>query len=69
MRVSGLLVASVGVACVAFAAGCGRASSAEARADAAPVAITVGNVEAHELRRAIDVVGTLAADEEVTVTS
>jgi RND family efflux transporter MFP subunit len=69
MRVSGLLVASVGVACVAFAAGCGRASSAEARADAAPVAITVGNVEAHELRRAIDVVGTLAADEEVTVSS
>ena len=37
--------------------------------DAAPQAIVVAKVESHELRRAIEVVGTLAADEEVTVSS
>jgi RND family efflux transporter MFP subunit len=39
------------------------------RTDAAPQAIVVARVESHELRRSIDVVGTLAADEEVTVSS
>ena len=53
----------------AFAAACGRPTSAAVTADAAPQAIVVANVETHELRRAIDVVGTLAADEEVTVSS
>jgi len=69
MRVSGLLYVSVVVGSTAVAAGCGRTSSAEVKSDAAPQAIVVANVEAHELRRAIDVVGTLAADEEVTVSS
>ena len=69
MRVSGLLYVSVVVGSTAVAAGCGRTSSAEVKSDAAPQAIVIANVEAHELRRAIDVVGTLAADEEVTVSS
>src|SRR4029079_11317523 len=61
MRVSGLLYVSVVVGSTALATGCGRTSSAEVKSDAAPQAIVVANVEAHELRRAIDVVGTLAA--------
>lgn len=69
MRVSGLLYVWVVVGSTALATGCGRTSSAEVKSDAAPQAIVVANVEAHELRRAIDVVGTLAADEEVTVSS
>jgi RND family efflux transporter MFP subunit len=52
-----------------FAAGCDRATSAAVTKEAAPQAIVVAKVETHELRRAIDVVGTLAADEEVTVSS
>lgn len=55
--------------CLALAAGCGRTGSAAARTDAAPQPIAVTTVEAHEVRRAIDVVGTLAAEEEVTVSS
>jgi RND family efflux transporter MFP subunit len=69
MRVSGLLYASVIIAFTAFAAACDRATSAAVTADATPLSITVANVEAQELRRSIDVVGTLAADEEVTVSS
>jgi RND family efflux transporter MFP subunit len=69
MRVFGLLYTAVVVASTAFAAACGGTSSAAVAKDAAPQAIVVAKVEAHELRRAIDVVGTLAADEEVTVSS
>jgi multidrug efflux pump subunit AcrA (membrane-fusion protein) len=52
-----------------LAAACGRASSAAATKDAAPLAIAVATVESHDLRRTIDVTGTLAADEEVTVSA
>jgi RND family efflux transporter MFP subunit len=69
MRVPGLLRAALTVAPAAFAAACGGTSSAAVTKDAAPQAIVVGKVESHELRRSIDVVGTLAADEEVTISS
>jgi multidrug efflux pump subunit AcrA (membrane-fusion protein) len=69
MRVSRLLCTAVAIGSTAFAGGCGRTSSAAATKEAAPHAIVVAKVESHELRRAIDVVGTLAADEEVTVSS
>jgi RND family efflux transporter MFP subunit len=68
MRVSWLFRASVIIAVTAFAAACDRSTAAVA-ADAAPQAVVVAKVESHELRRSIDVVGTLAADEEVTVSS
>ncbi len=68
MRVSRLLQTSVVLACAPFAAACGRATSAATK-EAAPLAIVVAKVEAHDLRRSIDVIGTLAADEEVTVSS
>lgn len=69
MRVRGLLHASVIIGFTALAAACDRTTSAAITADAAPQAIVVAKVESHELRRSIDVVGTLAADEEVTVSS
>jgi multidrug efflux pump subunit AcrA (membrane-fusion protein) len=69
MRVSGLLYTAVVVASTGSAAACGGTSSAAVAKDAAPQAIVVAKVESHELRRTIDVVGTLAADEEVTVSS
>ncbi len=69
MRVPWLLHTSVIIASTAFAAACDRATSAAVTTDAAPQAIVVANVGTHELRRTIDVVGTLAADEEVTVSS
>jgi multidrug efflux pump subunit AcrA (membrane-fusion protein) len=54
----------------AIAAACGRTGSAAVTTDgASPQAITVARVEAHEVQRTIDVVGTLAAVEEVTVSS
>jgi multidrug efflux pump subunit AcrA (membrane-fusion protein) len=68
MRVRWLFHSSV-VVCAAFAAACDRTTSAAVTKDAAPQAIVVAKVESHELRRSIDVVGTLAADEEVTVSS
>jgi len=68
MRVPWLLRVSV-LAAAALAAGCDRTTSAAVPADAPPQAVVVANVETHELRRSIDVVGTLAADEEVTVSS
>ena len=69
MRVPRLLQTSFIIAATASAAACDRTTSAAVTKDAAPQAIVVANVESHELRRAIDVVGTLAADEEVTVSS
>jgi RND family efflux transporter MFP subunit len=57
------------VAPVLVSAACDRTTSASATKDAAPQPVVVARVESHELRRAIDVVGTLAADEEVTVSS
>ena len=69
MRVPRLLQTSFIIAAAAFAAACDRTTSAAVTKDAAPQAIVVAKVESHELRRAIDVVGTLAADEEVTVSS
>jgi RND family efflux transporter MFP subunit len=69
MRVPRLLPTSLVIASAAFAAGCDRATSAAVTKDAAPQAIVVAKVESHELRRSIEVVGTLAADEEVTVSS
>ena len=68
MRVPWLLRVSV-VAAAALAAACDRTTSAAVPTDAPPQAVVVANVETHELRRSIDVVGTLAADEEVTVSS
>ena len=69
MRVPGLLQVSVIIAFTASAAACDRSTSAAVAADVAPQAIAVATVEKHDVRRAIDVVGTLAADEEVTVSS
>jgi RND family efflux transporter MFP subunit len=69
MSVPGLLCAAAVVASTAFTAACGGTSSAAVTKDAAPAAIAVAKVATHELRRSIDVVGTLAADEEVTVSS
>jgi RND family efflux transporter MFP subunit len=69
MRVPRLLQTSFIIAATASAAACDRTTSAAVTKDAAPQAIVVAKVESHELRRAIDVVGTLAADEEVTVSS
>ena len=69
MRVRRLLHTSFIIASAAIAAGCDRTTSAAVTVDAAPQAIVVAKVESHELRRTIDVVGTLAADEEVTVSS
>ena len=69
MRVPWLVHTSFIIAATAFAAGCGRTASAAVTKDAAPQAIVVAKVESHEVRRTIDVVGTLAADEEVTVSS
>jgi membrane fusion protein (multidrug efflux system) len=68
MRVPWLLRVSV-IAAAALAAACDRTTSAAVPTDAPPQAVVVANVETHELRRSIDVVGTLAADEEVTVSS
>jgi len=68
MRVPWLLRVSV-LAAAALAAACDRTTSAAVPTDAPPQAVVVVNVETHELRRSIDVVGTLAADEEVTVSS
>jgi RND family efflux transporter MFP subunit len=69
MRVPGLVCTAAIIASTACATACGGTSSAAVTKDAAPQAIVVAKVESHELRRAIDVVGTLAADEEVTVSS
>jgi len=69
MRVRGLLYTGFIIVSTAVAAGCDRTTSAAVTKEAPPQAIVVAKVESHELRRAIDVVGTLAADEEVTVSS
>ena len=69
MRVPRLWHASLIITSTAFVAACDGTTSAGVTTDAAPQAIVVANVETHELRRAIDVVGTLAADEQVTVSS
>jgi RND family efflux transporter MFP subunit len=49
--------------------GCGRTGSAAGKAEEGPLPIEVGKVQAQEVRRTIDVTGTLAAVEEVTVSS
>jgi RND family efflux transporter MFP subunit len=49
--------------------GCGRTGSAAGKADDGPLPISVGKVQAREVRRTIDVTGTLAAVEEVTISS
>jgi RND family efflux transporter MFP subunit len=69
MRVPARLSTSFIIASMALAAACDRPTSAAVTTDAAPQAIVVAKVDTHELRRAIDVVGTLAADEQVTVSS
>jgi len=69
MRVSWGVFGLVIVASAGFASACGGPTSAAVTKDAAPVAIVVTKVESNELRRSIDVVGTLAADEQVTVSS
>ena len=55
--------------CATLAAGCGRTGAAAVKTESTPQPIVVTTVEAHDVRRAIDVVGTLAAEEEVTVSS
>jgi RND family efflux transporter MFP subunit len=55
--------------CAALGAGCGRTGAAAVNTESTPQAIVVTTVAAHDVRRAIDVVGTLAAEEEVTVSS
>ncbi len=53
----------------ALVAGCGRTGAAAVKTESTPQPIAVTTVAVHEVRRAIDVVGTLAAEEEVTVSS
>jgi RND family efflux transporter MFP subunit len=55
--------------CATLAAGCGRTGAAAVKTESTPQPIVITTVEAHDVRRAIDVVGTLAAEEEVTVSS
>jgi RND family efflux transporter MFP subunit len=55
--------------CAALVSGCGRTGAAAVTTATAPLPISVTTVEAHDVRRTIDVVGTLAAEEEVTVSS
>ncbi len=69
MRVPRLFHAAAVLVSTALAAACGGTSSAAVTKDATPQKIVVTKVESQELRRSIDVVGTLAADEEVTVSS
>jgi multidrug efflux pump subunit AcrA (membrane-fusion protein) len=49
--------------------GCGKTGSAAGKAEEGPLPIAVAKVQAKEVRRTIDVTGTLAAVEEVTVSS
>jgi multidrug efflux pump subunit AcrA (membrane-fusion protein) len=49
--------------------GCGKTGSAAGKADEGPLPISVAKVQAKEVRRTIDVTGTLAAEEQVTVSS
>jgi len=49
--------------------GCGSSGSAAGKAEDGPLPISVGKVQAREVRRTIDVTGTLAAVEEATVSS
>jgi RND family efflux transporter MFP subunit len=49
--------------------GCGKTGSAAGKSDDGPLPIEVEKVQAREVRRTIDVTGTLAAVEEVTVSS
>jgi cobalt-zinc-cadmium efflux system membrane fusion protein len=50
-------------------AGCRRANATTVAADAKPARVTVAQVRQDEVRRAVDVVGTLAAFDQVTVSS
>lgn len=60
----------VGVVVVSAAlAGCGRTGSAAGKQEEGPLPVEVAKVQAKEVRRTIDVTGTLAAIEEVTVSS
>jgi RND family efflux transporter MFP subunit len=49
--------------------GCGKTGSAAGKAEEGPLPIAVAKVQAKEVRRIIDVTGTLAAVEEATVSS
>ncbi|MGH9310657.1 MAG: hypothetical protein ACRD1U_14870, partial [Vicinamibacterales bacterium] len=64
-------MARVGVlAALALAAGCSRNETAQARgAEPAPRAVQVETVRQDAVRRAVDVVGTLAAVDAVTLSS
>src|SRR4051812_37183645 len=53
---------------LAAAAGCGKSDTAQARAqDNAAKPVKVETVRKDDLRRAVDVVGTLAATDQVTI--
>src|SRR5262245_22528306 len=53
-----------------IAAGCSRGDTAQARSgDAAPRAVKVELVRKESVRRSVDVVGTLAAVDQVTISS
>src|SRR5688572_8821229 len=63
------IAAPAALACFAFA-GCSKAPSAQGRStDDAATPIQVERVREDSLRRAIDVVGTLAAEDEVTISA
>jgi RND family efflux transporter MFP subunit len=69
MRVFRHFRAAIVLASAAVAPACGGPGTAAVAADAAPQSVVVATVEKKEVRRSIEVVGTLAADEEVTVSS
>jgi multidrug efflux pump subunit AcrA (membrane-fusion protein) len=61
---------SVGVIVVSAAlTGCGKTGAAAGKAEEGPLPIAVAKVQAKEVRRTIDVTGTLVAVEEATVSS
>ena len=61
---------ALALAAAAFAAGCARHETAQARGrDDAARSVQVENVREESVRRAVEIVGTLAAEDEVTVSS
>jgi membrane fusion protein, multidrug efflux system len=65
-----LLVAAAAAALSLTALGCSKADTAQARSgDAAPKAVKVEVVSKDSVRRSVDVVGTLAAVDQVTISS
>ena len=65
-----IAVVTVAVLCVSGCSSCSRAETASARGrDEAAKAVKIETVRQEAVRRTVEVVGTLAAQEEVTISS